>query len=161
MAATFAWKEYNGAGGTETTATNLNFGSIDQANITTPASYPVAAGENSYEKYVKADFSGTFTSISNLRFYLLSGTIGANDHIYFDGETTSYTQPVVTISVVATTDIPESEPGTANVSIGGSLSGELTSAGKSDYIVLQFNSDAADSAGQKGPFTYRIYYDEV
>lgn len=161
MAATFAWKEYNGASGTGSTITTINMGSVDQASITTPSDYPVLAGENSYEKYIKGDFSGTFTTIDNIRLYLSSGSIPANDHIYYDGETTSYTQPVATTSSVATTDIPESEPGTANVSIGGSLSGQLTSAGTSDYIVLQYAVDSGASSGQKGPFTFTLIFDEV
>ncbi len=161
MAATFTWKEYNGAGETETTATNLNFGSIDQANIATTSSYPIAAGENSYEKYVKAGFAGTFTTIDNIRFYLSAGTIATNDHIYLDGETTSYTQPTATTSTIATVDIPTSEPSSANVSIGGSLSGSLSAPGNSDFMVMQVSVDAGQSAGTKDALTLTCIYDEV
>lgn len=161
MTATFDWIEFNGSGADETSMTNINMGSIDQANIASPSDYPVRTGENSYEKYIKGDFSGTFTRIENIRFYLSSGSIPASDHIYFDGETVSFTQPTNTTSTIATTDIPESEPGTANVSIGGSLSGDLTSAGQTDYIVLQYAVDSSASAGEKGPFTFTLTYDEV
>jgi hypothetical protein len=160
MAATFTWKEYNGVSGTESTATNLNFGSIDQANIASPIDYPIVAGENSYEKYIRGALTGTFTKVDNVKIYLSSGTLPTDDHLYYNGQKTTYVQPVSTDSVIAITDIPTSEPGTANVSIGGSLSGELTAPGTTDYIVLQLNSDEDQSAGAKGPFVVTIKYDE-
>jgi len=161
MTATFEWKEYNGAGETESTATGLNFGSVDQANITTPATYPIAAGGNSFEKYIKADFGGSFTSISEIKYFLSAGTIPTGDHFYFDGETTSYTQPVNTTSTVATTNIPTSEPGSANVSIGGNLSGVLNAPGKSDFIVQQVAVNSAQTAGAKTGFTFTCSYFET
>jgi len=161
MAAIFTWKEYNGAGGTETDITNLNMGDLDQANIATPSDYPIMAGSNTFEKYVKGGFTGTFSTINNFRFYLSIGTIQANDHIYFNGQITSYTQPIKTDSTIATVDIPTTEPGTANVSIGGNLLGSLSAPGTSDYIVLQYSSAYASGVGQQGPFTYTFVYDEA
>jgi hypothetical protein len=43
--------------------------------------------------------------------------------------------------------IPTSEPSGANIGIGGSLTGEITVVGKSDYIVHQIQLDGTAVAG--------------
>ena len=163
MAAVFAWVEANGAGETESTPTNLNFGSTDAADLT-PLSYPITAGENSYEKYIKVKFTGTFSEIDNIQFWKSAGSYITGESIDWNGQVAiaSYTQPVATTSTVATTVLPIADPGTANVSIAGSLSGSITVSGNtSDYIVMQLQTTSSTPAGGVNTKTMTCQYDEI
>ena len=163
MTATFAWIESNGAGETESTPTNLNFGSVDDVDLVA-LTYPITAGTNSYEKYIKVEFTDSFSVIDNIQFWKSAGAYVTGEGIDWDGEITlaSYTQPVATTSVVATTVMPTADPGTANVSIAGSLSGTITVAGNtSDYIVMQLQTTGSSPAGAVNTKTFTLQYDEV
>ena len=165
MVATIEIDESNTAGETITHGiANCNFGSNDSVNIT-PATYPVTAGQNSYEKFWKFHFQSTFNKVDNLRFWKSAGTIDTNADIKTCARTTSYTQqtfatPVATTSSKATQDIAEADPGAANLGIGGSLSGNLTSAGYSDYLVCQYQAASAHNPGDIAQLTLRFQYDE-
>lgn len=163
MAATFSWVESNGAGETESTPTNINFGSTDAVNLVA-LTYPITAGENSYEKYIKVKFTGTFSTIDNIKFWKSAGTYVTGEGIDWDGEVAlaSYATPTDSTSSVATTVLPTSDPGTANVSIGGSLSGTITVSGNtSDYIVMQLQTTSSTPAGAVNTKTMTLTYDEV
>jgi len=54
---------------------------------------------------------------------------------------------------------PTSEPTDANLGIGGSLTGELTTTGESDYLVHQIQTDTDDTAGSTSTLNYQ--YDET
>jgi hypothetical protein len=88
MAATVTWVEFNGSKSTfsqgSALATNINFGNADSSNLNT-AIYPVAAGSNSFEKYIKVQFSGTFTKIENLKLWKSAGDLKTGESIYFSG----------------------------------------------------------------------------
>ena len=86
---------------------------------------------NSYECWLRGHFTGSFNKIQNCQFWKSSGS-DTGISIKWDGETTAYSTPVTTNSTIATADVPTADPGTANVSIGGSLAGELTAAGFTD-----------------------------
>ncbi len=62
MAATFAWQESNGAGEVLSTPTDSNWKNIDDST-TAYSSAPITAGNNSFEKWTFAKFSGTFNQI--------------------------------------------------------------------------------------------------
>jgi len=161
ISATFAWKEYNTVSVTESTPTNLNFGSTDATDLVA-LTYPITAGSNAYEKWIKFDFSGTFTSISNLQFWKSVGTYVSEEAIKWKGNNqTVFATPTVSDSSVATADVPVADPGTANVSIGGSLAGTLSAAGKSDFVVLQSQIGASAAAGPTNTKTFTIQYDEI
>jgi len=161
MVATFAWKEYNGASSTESTPTHLNMVSVDSANADASAN-PIVAGENSYEKWIKGDFSGSFTTIDNIKFWKSAGSYVTGETIKWKGAgQTSYSQPTDNTSTIATEDLPTSEPSEANVSIGGSTTGNLSAAGKTDFIVLQKQISTAASPGQTNTLTFTLSYDEV
>lgn len=171
MAATFAWCQYNGAGGTKTelgSSGNLfNFKNIDTATPADYSSNPITASDTpdqgrSYEVWLKAYFGGTFNTIDNLQFWRstdFSPNTGLS--IYWKGNNqTAYVQPVKTDSTVATNPIPTADPATANVSIGGSLSGSLTVSGYSDYIVLQLDVASTANVGDTSLAVYTLQYDE-
>jgi hypothetical protein len=72
----------------------------------------------------------------------------------------SYQTPTASTSSVATSSIPTSDPGTANVSIGGSLSGQLVAAGYTDYIVLQLQTTTSAPARDTSLAVFTVQYDE-
>lgn len=166
-AATVEISESNGGGPTVTDGiSNLNFGSVDAANLVA-ASNPITAGANSFEKYVRFHVvsMGSATAIDNLRVYApgASFPIGTGTYLKTSCVTSGYSAqtyaaPVATASAKATTDIPTSEP-TANLGIGGSLSGSFAAPGYSDYAVFQVQTNVADTAGSS--VTVRFRYDEV
>lgn len=163
MVATFAWVEANGVGEDESTPTNINFGSTDATDLVA-LTYPITAGNNSYEKYIKVKFTDTFSVIDNIQFWKSAGAYVTGEGIDWDGEIVlaSYAQPVATTSSVATTVMPTADPGTANVSIAGSLSGTITVAGNtSDYIVMQLQTTGSTPAGAVNTKTFTLQYDEV
>jgi hypothetical protein len=160
MVATFAWVEYLQNATATATPTNLNLGSTLAANLA-PSTYPITAGTYSYEKWVKANFSGTFTRIDNIRFYKSAGAYVTAEVVNFTGQVTAYVAPTTTASAYATSAVATSAPGSANVSIGGSLSGSLTTAGNSDFIILQASIGSTASAGATNTKTLTLLYDEV
>jgi len=167
MTATFELSESNGASETVTDGiTNLNYGSADQANLT-PADHPITAGENSYEKWVRCHFTGTFNKIDNIRIWKSAGDYVTGESIKTNLTTdagsysaASYSQPTQNTSTVATNDMPTSEPSSANLGIGGSLTGSLTSEGYSDYWVSQLQTTTSTPPGDVNTKTFTIKYDE-
>jgi hypothetical protein len=167
MAADFQWAGWYGASGAPTTAdlgVSGNLFNFKTSNsLATPGdytSYPITAGNNSYEVWLKGHFTGTFNQIQNLKFWKSSGNLGTGETLDFIGHVTAYDDPVTTASPYATGAIPTSSPGSANVSIGGSLGGNLSAAGFSDFIVLQLQTTTAAEAGDTETFTFTLTYDE-
>lgn len=146
MVSTQEFREYNTSSSSYTTATNLNFGSTNAANLNT-ALYPIVAGSYSYEKVFKLHFAGTFTSVSDVKLYKSSGSNVTGEVINYTGQVTTWSTPTNSASDDADIAIPTSEPSSANVSIGGSLSGSLTAEGDTDFIVLQGSYSTNTSAG--------------
>ena len=166
MAATWAWTgKYGTSPGThiEMAASGnvFNFKTLDSlTNAADYTSYPITAGNNSYEVYLRGGFSmGSFNQVNNLQFWQSAGS-DTGVGIYWNGQTTAYATPVTTASSKATAVAPTSDPGTANVSIGGSLAGALTAAGYSDYIVLQMKTLTTAAAGDTSTYTFTFQYDE-
>jgi len=160
MVATFAWVEYLSNATDTATPTNLNLGSTIAANLA-PSTYPITAGTYSYEKWVKANFSGSFTRIDNIQFWKSAGAYVTGESIKWTGEQTEYAAPTNSASSYADTTVPTADPGTANVSIGGNLSGSLTAEGNSDFIILQASVTTSASAGAVNQKTFTLQYDEV
>lgn len=160
MVATFGWVEYLANATATATPTNLNLGSTLFASLA-PSTYPITAGTYSYEKWVRANFSGSFTRIENLQFWKSAGAYVTGETIKWTGNYSTYTAPITTVSTIALTTTPVADPGTANVGIGGALAGSLTSAGDSDYIILQASVTTAASAGAVNQKTFTLQYDEV
>lgn len=173
-AATVYISESNGKTPTVTdNITNANLGSTDAVNLTA-ASYPITAGGRSYEKWwrVKLHAKNDSTSIGNLKVWVSGFTGDADDDWYTNCRESSYAgaQSFDTTNGPAATDrsatyaytqaMPTSEPSGANLGIGGSLSGTLTSDGTySDYCILQVAVDASTTAGGSG--TLNVKYTEI
>lgn len=167
LAADFQWAGWSGSSGSPTTADlgvsgNLyNYKTFD--DLTTPGdytSYPITAGANSYEVWLRGHFTGTFNQIQNLKFWKSSGTLGTGEALKFAGTTSTYDDPTTADSSYATADVPTSSPGSANVSIVGNLAGTLSAAGFSDFLISQLQTTTAAEAGDTETFTFTLTYDE-
>lgn len=166
MAATCQIDEYNTVGESETSnISNLNFGSNDSANLSV-SSYPINAGENSYEKWIKMSFTGTFNTVDNLKVWKSAGAYVTGEGIDTNLKESSYSAasfstPTDSTSSVAVEVMPTTEPSGANIGISGSLSGQLTSAGDSDYIVMQLQTTGSTPAGDVNEKTFTFQWDET
>lgn len=166
MAASVQIDESNGAGETQTTnITNTNMGDADSANLD-PVANKVTPGNNTYEKWQRFQVTamGGSSAIDNLKIWRTGALGGVATHLtnaressYGGAET--YATPVKTASTVADQTMPSSEPSGANLGIGGSLSGQLTSTGYSDYLVHQIQTNVADTVGSTSTMNYQ--YDET
>jgi hypothetical protein len=167
MAATFNWAQTHGA--SPGTAVDLgasgnlfNFKDADDATAANYSTYPITAGNNSYEVWLRMHFTDSFNRIDNLQFWLSTDFSPATGlSILWKGNNAgAYQTPIKTASTVADGAIPTSDPGTANVSIGTSLSGYLDAAGYSDYIVLQLQTTVSAAAGDTSLAVFTANYDE-
>lgn len=168
MAATVEIDEANGAGETLThNITNTNMGSTDAVNLD-PVANPVTPNTRTYIKYQKIHVTamGGSSKIDNLKVWRTGalGTGGTHTHVT-NARTASYggalTYATPTQSAVTGVDqtMPTSAPGSANLGIAGSLTGNLTAAGSSDYLGHQITTDASATAGSTSTMNYQ--YDET
>jgi len=165
MAATVEICESNGAGQAVThDIANSNMGSVDAA-APDPVAFPVTPGTNTYEKWQRIHVTamGGSSAIDNLKVWR-TGALGGTATHKTNARETGYSQatyaiPSASASSVATQTMPTSEPGGANLGVGGSLAGQLTAAGYSDYLVHQVQTNAGDTAGATTTMNYQ--YDEV
>lgn len=165
MSAVTRINEYNGAGATlNADIANLNFGSSDTSELD-PVAFPINAGENSFEKYVRLEVTNMngVSAVRKLKVWR-TGALGANASLLSNARETSYANmsygtPVATASSKATQTVPATEPTGANLGIGGSLAGELTAVGLSDYLVLQLQTTGSATDGAS--FDINIQRDEV
>lgn len=144
--------------------TNLNYGSTDAANLTV-ASYPIAVGQNSYEKYVRVHVSamGDSNKIDNIQIWKSAGDYLAGEGIQTNLKTSAYTaETYATPSETTYTDqvMPTADPGAANLGIAGSLTGSLTAVGYSDYWRSQLQTTGSTPPGNANQKTFTIQYDE-
>jgi hypothetical protein len=167
MAASFQWWGEYGTTGSPTTADlgvsgNLfNFKTYNSlASAADYTSYPITAGNNSYDVWLKGHYTGTFNQIQNAKFYKSAGALGTGETINFVGHITAYHIPTTADSSYASAAVPTSTPGSANVSFGGDLAGSITGAGYSDFIILQLQTTTAAEAGDTNTFTFTLTYDE-
>ena len=177
MPATVMLNEQNGpaASPTETQdVDNVNFGSADQAELT-PATYPITAQADghSYEKWLRFYISalGTSSVLDNLKVWLsnLGGGWKTGEGMSTNARESGYSAasypsggPVETDSSVADQTMPESEPSGPNLGIGGSLSGQITSApAYSDWLVLQLDVTESTPAGALNQKTITFQWDEM
>lgn len=155
MPATFDWAERNGTSpGTNTDSiSNVNFGNLDSPNLSSPNNR-VVAGNNSYEKWNRGHFSGSYTTIDNLKFWKSAGSLPANVFIKA-AVNSAYATPVNTASVIATADVPTTE-GTALVPTSPGASPDY-----SGYITMQMQTTGAATPGAVATQTFTLKYDEV
>lgn len=162
MAASVEIDEANGAGETlNHNITNSNMGSVDSVNLDAVAN-PITPGNRSFIKYQKIHVSamGGSSKIDLLKVWRTGALGGAATHVT-NARTSSYAgalsyaTPVASAVTNVDQTMPTSEPGGANLGIGGSLSGSLTATGSSDYLGHQIVTNAADVAGSTSTLNYQ------
>jgi hypothetical protein len=159
MSAVYEWSETNGAGAVVTDGiANLNMGDIDDYEPT-PSDYPIVAGENAYEKYIRAKFSDSFTEISNMKFWKSVGAYKTGEDVHAAANV-SYTQPVKTTSAVATVTVPI-VVGSALAIQSAAGTATITAPGYTKYICLQLQTTGSTPAGALNTKTYTVQYDEI
>lgn len=163
MAANFTWNESNGAGPDITVnISNLNFGSVDDHELT-PVDDPIVAGDNSFGKYIKGAFSGSFTRIDNIKFWKASGSYVAGESCQFTGSI-AYVEPVDTD--YGDPAVPVSEPVNPNVGISGDVDGNIdgpcdaSASCDTDYMRVQLLTTGATPGGPVNQKTFVLQYDE-
>lgn len=171
MASTFNWAQRNGASpGTNTELAGsgnvFNYKNADTAVASDYSSNAITKSDstnqgNSYEVWLRGHWTGTFTSVSALKFWKsnnFSPATGLTDKF---GQTATYATPTTNDSTVANGTMPTSQPGSANVGIAGSTGGSLSAAGYSDYIVTQLHAGLAAANGDTSLATYSLQWTET
>lgn len=165
--ATVLIAETNLVGAVITTATNSNMGILDTPNTTLATAYAIPADSYSYEKWQR--FSVTVNAdgntITGLRVWR-TGTLGGASDTHLTNVRTAgyagaavYSTPVITVSSYTQT-MPTADPAAANLGIGGSLTGTITTTGYSDYAVHQIHVHSSTTAGPAAANTMYYQYDE-
>ena len=162
MAATVEICESNGAG--ETVTHNVSRGdwlSADQAGdsdkrSTYPITKPAAGTEYSFEKWHRLHVTamGGSSKVETIRHYISDGAPGGGWTIYTSAQTgtpsnETYATPVDSDSTKADQAMPTSDPAAANIS------GSLTAAGYSGYVVTQADVDNTATAGFSKTVTWK------
>lgn len=170
MAATVEICEQNGQPGSPSLAVthniaNTNMGAFDVANMD-PTVYPIIPGGNSCDKWqlIHVTDMGSSTRISNLKVWR-SGPLGAHALHMCNARTSNYggaqiyIAPTPNTSTAANQIMPTGTPTSANLGIGGSLSGALSTTGYSDFLVHQIQTTPQAIAGSTTTMNYS--YDEA
>lgn len=178
MAVTVYWVEFNGGVHDDNLgsalATSINFGSVDLANLT-PASYPIAAGSNSYAKHLKLHFSGSYTQISNAKLWKSSGNYKTGESVEFSGNyikgvTAPSQDALPAVSGNAVPDILTASPTNANIALPNLTTDVLNqsdyesspgyaSGAYSSMTALQLQTTVSTPAGPVNQKTISLTYD--
>ncbi len=165
----------NGAGATVSELGSLgNIMNFQAADVATPGTYSsnvITASDtvnqgNSYELWFRGHWTGSFTSISNLKFWMSTNFSPSTGLTVKYASDDAYATPVatdtnITTGLTSTATIPTSTPGGNNIGIANNLSGSLSSAGYSDYIILQLHVGTTAAAGDTSLATFTLQYDET
>ena len=137
MAATFKVYEKNGVGETATDKTSgtVRFKNADDATVDTnnPMVIPVSGTDYSYEKYLRANITGTYTSISNIKMYSDGGNgLGTGVNAYAK-TAAAYTTPAEATATTGYTSVFTYTSGSA-LTVGA---GPFTGTGdKGNYVMM-------------------------
>jgi hypothetical protein len=193
MAATATWCERNGSGsGTETAnVANINWKAVDDAGDSTLYNNPaavIAAGTNSMHKYHYVKFTGTYSTIGNVKMINQTGisatgvTLRCQKSMTADSDRLSYAQPSRTADNVSITPVNFTTSSTqVTLYVGGAVSNGADGAGSSgkaasankptsgfnsnelytNYMVSQLQVASNAGPGTIGPITVAVQYDET
>lgn len=132
-----------------------------------PVGIPTSGSAYSYEKWLKVDFGGTFTQLSNMRIWKSGGTFntGWSLKINDDGggiDQSSWVAPVNTQSSKATADIATTEGTAHDVKAADGASATISSPGDTAYIVTQAVVQSTASPGNMitGNLSLTFQWDE-
>jgi hypothetical protein len=182
MAATFDWQEDTGTqtgsptkGTTRTTGvTDVNWkNSGVQSDVY--SSFPITAGNNSYEKWQFAKFSGTFNQVSAGLFAHTATAFGSNlvlkgtPACTGDGDRLLYTTPSTTTNANLTTTMTSaiaigSGVGVCFGATGPEATGKATSMTTNpcytNFLTTQLQTSVGAAAGDTAQVTLTLQYNE-
>lgn len=166
MAATFTWAQTHGSAPGTTVDLGIsgnlfNFKKKDDATAANYSSYPIPAGEKSYEVWLRGKFTGSFNKVQNIQFWR-STDFSPNTGLSIKWKpkgASAFATPVSGVNKCVSA-VPTSDPGSANVGIGSNITGSLTASGYTNWIVLQLNTTSAAAAGDTSLATFTMNYDE-
>ena len=169
MPASFNWEQTIGAPGAQTsslrgsTGNLFDFKNSDTMGVADYVTYPISAGNNSYELWLRGFFGGSYNTVTDLRFWMsqdFSPNTGLT--VKFTGTQQTYAQPTNLSSSFAVSTVSTSDPGTANVSVGSSLNSSITLSmgGYTDYLVLQLQTQGNAAAGDTSLSVFSMSYVE-
>lgn len=161
-AASFGFSESNGAGENITDAiSNVNMGSVDSPNLVA-ADNPIVRETNSYSKYIRGKFTGTWTEISNIVFWKSAGAYVTGEAIKASANAT-YATP--TQSDTGDSDVPVVEGSALSLNSAEGEStivyGDSGVSGYTGYIRLQSQNTVSTPAGATNSKEFTLQYDEV
>ena len=163
----FQASEYNLVGEIEATnVSTFNIGDVDSANITPGPTNAILAGENAYIKYNKWKCTtfGALNQIDDLRQWRDSGGYSTGVSVDCSLRTSGYSQPAyATPNKTTYTDqtYPVADPGSANLGIGGSLTGTITAINQySDRLKWQVHTTGSTPAGSLTQFSSTFQWRE-
>lgn len=179
MAATFEFREANGAGQTITNArTECNWKNIDDST-TAYTSSPITAGNNSFEKWQFGYLSGSWNNISNGYFDHTAGALGTGLTLKCQPSMTTgtdklaYATPSTTANSSLSktiTSVNSSFPTGAAVvwfsktsqtgTMTSSVSNTGTDVAYTNYLTTQLQTTGSAAAGDTATVTLTLRYDE-
>jgi len=101
---------------TITAATNINFGSVSARDLT-PGSNTITANTASFTKYFRAQFSGSYTTISNAKLWKSAGVYVTGEDIQFSGSL-AYVAPTATDATDPSIETDATGTATSNNYVG-------------------------------------------
>jgi hypothetical protein len=162
-------QRYGAPAGTEVTVTRHDYlgtgGDVSQATdqrSTYPIDVPGAGTNYSYEVWHRLEVTamGGSVEVDTIRHYANSQTPATGITLFTSASTgtpsdETYAQPVITNSTLADQTFPTSDPTSANIS------GDITSAGYSGYVVTQADVGTTATAGYEHASNTTWKYAEV
>jgi hypothetical protein len=158
MAAVFQFSQSYGASptvvdiGDGSGGNYFNFKNTDDATPANYSTYPITAGEDSYEIYIRGHWTGSFNSISNIKFWNSTQALtgyGTGASIKASVQS-SYTQP----TKVANAD--SAVPTTSGTALAPTYSSNY-----SQYLRLQLHTVASGAVpGDGGSNVFSLSWDE-
>ncbi len=170
MSASVEVDEVNGAGLVLSHGIlNTHHGSVDAINLD-PVANPVPAGANGYEKWQRLHLAGLGGSSVVRYLHFWSGTARPagltfqfNGHVTqatYDGSKKTAAEQPGTGATKTPNSVPTTSPASANIGIGGQLTGTLSAPGSTDYVVSQMRV-AGGTLPQAFDPTVNYDYEEV
>lgn len=161
MAAAVSIRVYTGtnAATQSSSVTGIDFISADNAtnSLGNRQSNPITAGNNSYEKWLKAYVdTAPDNAVTNFLFWT-DGTVDSNTTLYV-GATDTGATPTASNSTVATTSATTYTSGSKLTWDSASYTAQDDTT---DYLVLQLRTTGSASAGNWTQETLNYSYDET
>jgi len=177
MAATFAFKEDNGAAtgsptrGTTagTTVTTVNWKNVDDAVATAYSASPITAGNNSFSKYQWGAFSGTYNQISAGLWAHTAAAFGTG--LTLKGIVSStYATPSTTTNAALTVDMTSAIAIASGQAVLFSTDGnpftatpatsQTANPSATQYLISQLQTTTSAAAGDTASVTLTLQYNE-